>query len=434
MRTQIASVILVISIFAGGSSTALISGALAGSRPLTAAQQEKRLGPKPTPHWYWRWQAWRLGEGYAKGHQLQRNLRPRRAPRRVPNWAWRRLRFVVVARMGGGPTAQPAQPSSVPSSDENYTQAISYTQTRPAFSPAREIDVASASELRNAVANLQPGDLVKATADFTVTSSSTGAALVISKQLAAPAVIDLSGHSVKFVYSGGQDYPAVWLKNSSNLRIYGGEASTADTGGACIVDYGSQNVTWWGFTAHDCGGIGFAAAAIGGPVDHNDFQGTIWKIGQHLAWDNHQEKGSGLHGANLFDQPTTLAFTNNRFAFDMHDIPTGACVEFGNDQTAPASGNVLYLRCVNASFVSTLQTGGNALQLWGNTSTIGLDIKYLEADNLQGYALFTHVYPGQTCQGVTVEQGRASNTNQNPRYAGQSPWDTSHGIVYQHAS
>ena len=316
-----------------------------------------------------------------------------------------------------------------------YLQSISYSRSRSVFAAAREVDVASGSELRSAVANLQAGDLVRATADFTVTSSSTGAALVISKQLSSPAVIDLSGHSVKFVYSGGQEYPAVWLKNSSNLRIYGGDASTAGTGGACIVDYGSQHVTWWGFTAHDCGGTGFAAAAIGGPVDHDDFQGTIWKVGQHLAWDNHQEKGSGLHGANLWDGNYTGDFTNNRFAFDMHDIPTGACVEFGNDQPASqASGNILYLRCVNATFVSTLQTGGNALQLWGDTNTLGLDIKYLEADNLQGYALFANgVYSGQTCNGVTVDQGRASNTNKNPRYSAKNPWDPAHSVTYRSA-
>jgi hypothetical protein len=313
-----------------------------------------------------------------------------------------------------------------------YLQSISYTQVRPVFVPVRVVDVASGSELRSAVADLQAGDLVRATADFTVTSSSTGAALVISKQLSSPAVIDLSGHSVRFVYSGGLEYPAVWLKNSSNLRIYGGDASTADTGGACIVDYGSQHVTWWGFSAHDCGGTGFGAAAIGGPVDHDDFQGTIWKVGQHLAWDNHQEIGSGLHGANLWDGNYSGDFSNNRFAFDMHDIPTGACVEFGNDQPASqASGNILYLRCVNATFRSTLQTGGNALQLWGDTNTLGLDIKYLEADNLQGYALFDNgVYSGQTCHGVTVEQGHASNTNLNSRYAGQNPWDPAHGVIY----
>jgi hypothetical protein len=313
-----------------------------------------------------------------------------------------------------------------------YLRAIAYSQKAVPFTPRRVVGVGSASELRGAVADLRAGDLVRATGDFTVASADAGAALVISKRLSGLAVIDLSGHVVRFVYSGGREYPAVWLKNSSNLRIYGGDASTADTGGACIVDYGSQHVSWWGFTAHDCGGTGFGAQAIGGPVDHDDFQGTIWKVGQHLGWDNHSEKGSGLHGANLWDAPYNGNFTNNRFAFDMHDIPTGACVEFGNDQPASqAGGNTLYLRCLNASFVSSTQTGGNALQLWGDTNSLGLDVKYLEANNLQGYALFAGgVYSGQTCHGVTVEYGHATNTNHNPRYTGKNPWDTAHDIAY----
>ena len=32
------------------------------------------------------------------------------------------------------------------------------------------------------------------------------------------------------------------------------------------------------------------------------------------------------------------------------------------------------------------QTGGNGLQLWGDTDTLGLDVKYLEVDNAQGRA------------------------------------------------
>jgi hypothetical protein len=63
---------------------------------------------------------------------------------------------------------------------------------------------------------------------------------------------------------------------------------------------------------------------------------------------------------------------------------------------------------------------------------MGLDVKYLEGDNLQGFAVRDHgVYSGQNCQGVTVEYGVASNTNQNPLYAGQNPWETDCGEAYQ---
>ena len=334
--------------------------------------------------------------------------------------AKRRLHFVLLAHTRSRPGHGPASKSG-----ESYKQAVSYRRRWPSFKPRRTVRVANASQLRRAISNLRPGTVVKAARRFTVSGE-----MVIQNRLSSPAELDLRG--VSFVYRGGQNRPAVWLNNAKNVRIFGGNASTADRGGACIVDYGSQHVLWWGFTAHDCGGSGFGAVAIGGPVDSNDFQGTIWKVGQNLGWDTHAEKGTGIHGANLWDGNYTGDFTDNRFAFDMHDIPSGACVEFGNDQPAShATGNILYLRCVNATFVSSQQTGGNALQLWGDTDTLGLDVKYIAGKNLQGYAVWAGgVYPGQTLDGVTIEYGRASKTNLNPRYAHQSPWDRRSGIKY----
>ena len=462
MRKQVALVILLMLGFAGAGSSTIVARALAQAKILPAVQQEKRLGPKPTPHWYWRWVEWRLGEGYAQGHRLQPGLRPKQAPRRIPSWALQRLHFFLLARQQSlagrhgnrkhhGPpttatttgttttqaTTTAATTTAVTTTTgtttttasgggATYQEAISYTQTRPSFSPRRTIEVSNAAALLSAISNLQAGDLVRATGSFTVTGET-----VIKNRLSTPAELDLSG--VSFVNSSGKNLPAVWLNNASNLYIYGGDASTADTGGQGIAVYGSQHVLWWGFTIHDTGSTGFAARAIGGPVDHNDFQGTIWKIGQNLAWDTHAEKGTGLHAANLWDGATSGNFTNNRFAFYAHDIPTGACVEFGNDApTSLATGNVLYLKCVDETEVSTVQTGGNGLQLWGDTNTLGLDVKYLEVDNAEGHALQScGVYSGQTLSGVKVEYGRASNTNLNPRYAGQTTWALPHGIVYQ---
>ena len=314
---------------------------------------------------------------------------------------------------------------STRSSPLTYEKAIAYSQTRPAFTPKRTVGVSTEAQLQSAIANLQAGDLVRATRSFTVSGET-----IIANRLSSPAELDLTG--VSFVYSGGTNRPAVWLNNPANLYIYGGDASTARTGGPGIAVYGSQHVLWWGFTIHDTGGTGFSAQAIGGPVDHDDFQGTIWKVGQNLAWDPHAEKGTGLHGANLWDANQTGNFTNNRFAFYAHDIPTGACVEFGNDQPASlATGNVLYLKCVNETEVALSQTGGNALQTWGDTNTLRLAVKYLEGDNLQGFAYRDHgIFSGQTANGVTIEYGRASNTNQNPRYAGQNPWEHKFGENY----
>jgi hypothetical protein len=454
MPKQVAAVALLMLLFAGLGSSAVLTRALAQRNSLTAIQQEKRLGPKPIPRWYWRWQAWRLGEGYAKGHPLQPKLRPKDAPRRIPSWAWQRLHFFLLAReqralAGTGKGSQHGRhpttttvttttptttttattsggTTTTSSGGGTYEDAIAYAQTRPAFSPSRTISVSSAAQLQSAISNLQAGDLVQATAPFIVSGET-----VIKNRLSAPAELDLSG--VQFVYSGGNNLAAVYLSNASNIRIYGGDLSTADTGGSCMVIHGSQYVLWWGFKVHDCGGSGVAAFTSGASLDHLDLQGEITKVGQNLAWDPHIEKGTGEHGAILWDSNYSYAFANNRFAFYAHDIPTGACVEVGSPLVATgAGGNVLYEKCVNATDVATIQTGGNALQLWGDTSNLGLDVKYLEGENLQGYAVRdAGVYSGQTCKNSIVEYGRASNTNQNPRYAGQNPWMTDCGVGYQ---
>lgn len=312
-----------------------------------------------------------------------------------------------------------------------YDQAISYTKTRAPFSPARTIDVRSASQLRSAITSLRPGDLVRATADFTVSNSSADT-LVIKNRLSAPAVIDLTGHTVKFVYSGDKDYSAVLLDNPENIRIYGGDLSTSDSGGDCLRSYGGQHITWWYFTAHDCGGTG--AALFGGqaPTEHDDFNATIWNVGQNLAWDPHVEKGTGLHCVNL-DDNNIYPFQHNRFAFYCHDISSGAAIEYGaaHRATPKPVRNTIYLLAVNLTEVAKTQTGGNGIQFWGVDGQAA-EVEFIQVDNATGYALWDGgMNSGTSLKGVTVVDGRASNTNQNPRYAGQNPWSDRLGEVYR---
>ena len=106
MRKQTAVLLLLMLIFAGAGSSALAQRSSARSSQSAAVRQEKRLGPKPTPRWYWHWVEWRLGEGYAKGHRLASGLRPSRAPSRIRRWGWLRLHFFLLARgTGGGPVS-----------------------------------------------------------------------------------------------------------------------------------------------------------------------------------------------------------------------------------------------------------------------------------------------------------------------------------------
>lgn len=320
---------------------------------------------------------------------------------------------------------------AVTTTSSPYDKAISYTQRRAPFAPARTIDVSSASQLRSAISRLRPGDLVKATAGFTV-SSSTSSPLVIKNRLTAPAVISLTGHRVRIVYTGRDNQSAVWLDNPQNIRIYGGDLSTSDTGGACLANYGGQHVTWWYFTAHDCGGTGARFSGAVAPTEHDDFNGTIWKVGQNLAWDPHAEKGTGLHCANLDDR-NLYPFHDNRFALFCHDIPTGAAIEYGASESAYPKpvDNTIYLLAVDLTDDAKIQTGGNGIQFWGVNGQ-SADIKFIQVRNATGYALFDDgMNSGTSLRGVTVEYGRATNTNRNPRYAGQNPWSDRLGEVYQ---
>lgn len=416
MRKHAAVALLLVLAVAVSASSALANRSSTHTKQAAAVRDGRLVGPQPVPAWYWRWLQWRLGEGYARGHGLETGLRPSQAPRRVPRWAWRRLHRFLLARKVAGRRDAAAHVG------ESYNEAISYTRTRPAFAPRRTMLVSNALELRAAIADLQPGDLVKAAGPFTVSGET-----IISRRLSAPAELDLAG--VTFVSNQNQ-IPAVWLDNAKNVRLYGGTMHAGVPGAHTLLVYGSQFVTWWGFTATG-GGVGIMP--VNGPTEHDDFQGSIGNITPNLADDPHVEKGSGLHAVLLDDVSNSNAFADNRFAFYAHDVPVGACVEAGNN-TMPtaAGGNVLYLKCVNETFVATTQAGGNGIQFWGYTSNLGLDIKFIEVDNAEGYALWGGgVYPGQTLAGVTVEYGRASNTNLNPRYAGQNPWDAQRGVAYK---
>lgn len=313
---------------------------------------------------------------------------------------------------------------------ETYDQAISYTQSPPAFTASREIDVTSASQLAGALSNLQAGDLVKATAPFTVTGET-----IISNRPSATAVLDLTG--VTFDNDTTSNVPALYLNDPANLRIYGGTFTTDDTGGFCVVAHGAQHVLMWGFVAHDCGNSGVYLTTIAAAFTDNDFQGEVYRAGENLNWDPHVEKGTGLHGVLLWDAgSSTYDFSGNRFAFYVHDQPSGAGISYGTPTAAAnMGGNVVIEKAVNITDVALVQVGGNALQFWGAAGGYGVDVKYLEATNTEGRALDANGESGTELAGVTVEYGIASNTNQNTQMNEPiSPsvvWDPRGGAVYQ---
>ena len=115
MTKHAALVVVLTFLFVGVSSAAVGSQALSLAQQRAAAiKHEKRLGPKPTPRWYWRWVEWRVGEGFARGHACRPGLRPKQAPRPIPQWAWQKLHYFLLARALNGQTSSPTgtKPSS----------------------------------------------------------------------------------------------------------------------------------------------------------------------------------------------------------------------------------------------------------------------------------------------------------------------------------
>jgi hypothetical protein len=141
MRKHLAAFAMLMLLCGGLGSSALLARAFAQTQHLTAVQQEKRIGPRPTPIWYRRWVLWRLGEGYAKGQPLKPGLRPTHAPRPVPDWAWQRLHFFLLARLERSPAAhrpkKKHKPATTPKNTGGTptTTGSTTTSTTPVTTP-----------------------------------------------------------------------------------------------------------------------------------------------------------------------------------------------------------------------------------------------------------------------------------------------------------
>lgn len=322
------------------------------------------------------------------------------------------------------PTTTTAPPS------QTFASATSYAA--PSFTPTQTVTVTSQSAFMSAWSSLQPGEQIDVQG-----VTFTGEVVLANKNLSSWAEVHFDP-ATKFVgVSSATNLPAVWVHDDSHVRFYGGDISDSASGGQAgngILVYQSSYVSWWGFTIHDTGSTGLAVYPVSGPIDHLDLKGEISKWGLNLAWDPHAEKGTGLHGANLSDASYPL--TSSRIALYVHDGAAGAGVEMGSP-SAGATGNALYLWCQNLTMQATTQVAGNCLQVWGANVT-GNDVKYLEAENLQGRPYDANgMNSGQSLATDTVDYGRASNTNLNPALSSTEPgispttrWDTRHGTAF----
>ena len=161
------------------------------------------------------------------------------------------------------------------------------------------------------------------------------------------------------------------------------------------------------------------------PTEHVDFNGTIWKVGQNLAWDPHAEKGTGLHCVNL-DDNNLYPFRHNRFAFYCHDIPSGAASNTGphSAPTPKPVKNIIYLLAVNLTDVAQIQTGGNGIQFWGVNGQ-SAEVKFIQVDNAQGYAL----WDGGMNRGTNLRASRSSTAEPRTRAKTRATRARTHGRI-----
>ena len=276
----------------------------------------------------------------------------------------------------------------------------------PSFRPSRTIVITSRSQFDSAWSGLRPGDYLDVRG-VTFTGEMT-----FAKSLSSPAEVHFDSN-VRFTgAASGSQLPAVWLHDSSNVRFFGGDITGAGNQG--IRFDGDANVLWWDYTIHDTAGSGMY---IHGANDHLDLRGTITHCGLDLSLDPHVEKGTGNHAVNIgSDSGSDVSATNSRFEFWVHDQPYGAAVELQGVQNSQ-----LYLDARRITFQAKVQTGGNALQIWGG-DTRGLDVPYLYGDTLAGQAVYVNGLDSSD-GAITVEYARATNVRLSPVYMPSSAID-----------
>jgi len=316
------------------------------------------------------------------------------------------------------------------SSPRTFAVATAYTRRPPRFTAGRTLHVSDADALRRAVRNLRVGDEVVVERQFDVKGE-----FVISRRLAPPgALIDLGrgASAAHFDYGGRDNVPSVWIRDSTNLRLSGGDVTNPTGGDGIELTGGTSHVTWWDFLIHDVGGSGLAELPGGSAIDHTDMEGKVTRWGLVPARDPHRIKGTGVHAAILADVAGAV-FDDNRVAIQAA-AGAGDAVEIGN----PTPAGEIERDTVIVEASDLYHPGaGNGLQLWGRVP-IGLDVPYLVTHHTQGRAVDTNgVSAGVSMAGVRIRYGRAFDCCRDPKLGseesptpGELPWDPRFGVRY----
>jgi len=239
----------------------------------------------------------------------------------------------------------------------------------PAFTPARTVLVSTPGELRQAVAALRAGDLIKAKVGFV----DVGGTLHLPQlQLSSPARLDMSGITLRTGAAGSLEH-ALTIRRSRNLQIVGdGTVTARGNSGVWIED--SDDIVVWGPLIRDCAGTGMMVQGINRPQTGLRVYVRVTNCGvDYRRLDPHAEKGTGVHGVYLggANHPSS-----GSFALDVYDQHTGAAVQAG----AHLERAELAVRAKRITFEARSQVAGNALQLWGSCRSV--TVTYLEAEDV----------------------------------------------------
>lgn len=329
------------------------------------------------------------------------------------------------------PTATPDPPPPPPPATTGYDALVSaLTPPRFEFNTAQHVVVTDQASFLKAYAALAPGGWIECRGiTFTGTVKCQRALSGLAK-ITYDSECKFTGNNT--IGSAPTDTLEVTGAAFTQHLAAPGVTMTNPGGRGIHAVGGLHHCAFDGFHIKDCGADGWDW--FGGP--YGDTHDNFIRVEvencalQSLKWDPHQEKGTGLHGANVQDSNHSSVH-DNTIALHVHDFPKygGSAIEFGvvSGGSQPY-GNHLYVKAARLKMNATTQTAGNGVNLWGGPMHDNT-FHVVEVEDMAGHAI-NRDGSSASYTNMTVREGTAVNCCQNQRYAGQNPWMKRAGLTY----
>lgn len=249
---------------------------------------------------------------------------------------------------------------------------------------------------------------------------------------------------VEFNYTGTSNDNAFNLINCSKLNIYGG-SYTSPSGGTAIKMWGPiSNLVWDDYYVHDAGGGGMlvnpaTTAGVASSITNCTFKGEVNHWSLKPQFDSHADMGTGFHGNTVhgnignIDTCTFAIYAHDPLApgetqngFTWPEGGGGSAIECGQSPTGAGNGQsnvTVYALAKNmlmqpngtnkqaySGTKSTVGTGGNVLNLWGNIPLNGFVAGWLEGQNQSGAVVNCGTSPtgyDTASPAITINHGRS---------------------------